>query len=1029
MTRDALGLRGRLRALSAQRSGLAVGLWGEPGIGKTHAAHELLRGAPCRTLGLHATLPLEALFASLPTPVRWPAWAQRTAERLRAGQEVSAEALQSSLAAHLAAITPFVLYLEDLHEAGPERLSLVQALAHAARRTGGLGLLVSSRTPPPAPLEAVKLERLSAPESRALLEAHVGAPLPVQAAEWIDRRAAGNPLFTVEYFRFLARQGALWNDGQLWHWRAPQGADTPLPTTVEALIELVLRGVALHRTPQDVLTARALLGPDLDANLWARVAGCDARTLQDARAQLARLGVLSGDEFVHPLYREVLLRHLPPPAVQVMALRALQEVQGEPRAVLELVGRANLPAGAALTWLLRAAATADRQGRRVEAARIRARASALAPPEQAAALALDAALVLRDVDVTEATRLAQRAAGYPAQAHEATWLLAETLAAQCRVSEAEEALRALPEEERRGPAWLTRLLMLRGSGQDHAGVLELLASPEVRAHLPPAAARTAAWTLAQAGRTAEADDLLADLEARSDARDPAARLQLRKAASLLAYARADFGRMEALEAEVLVLARQEGNLRLVDAALFNRALALEYLERYEERMACLEAALQVCLELGDQTAYVIAQTAYATTLCDFGQYGRAETLLLDARSALERTDDTVYRVDCEAQLSALYLAWRPAHGALLARRHAQTALQVARRLHSPRSVVQALHQAVASEVWDGDTAQALTLAAEAGALADEVNLPVTWMLARTARGRALAAAGQREAALAELRAGEAQAREVGASVTAHLVGLEIAALEGDGAGAARHRAYFASHGLQGGVQVAERLFPALRTPAPVSSAPVTLEVLGSMRLIRNGQVTPLRGQKRKHLLALLLEARLLGQDGCAGGALCEALFPGTDDMHATSALKALVFKVRDGLGADLISTTASGYALGRVTSDAEAFLDGGGTDLWRGPYLEDVPAAAQDGAQERLHEALLGRVRALLPAQSQEAARLGRLLLRADPLHPAALHLTCAALDALGHRTALTALYARATQDFAEVGEALPARWQDLPPP
>lgn len=42
-------LLAQLKALKLKREGLALGLWGEPGIGKSHTVRELLRGVPYRS--------------------------------------------------------------------------------------------------------------------------------------------------------------------------------------------------------------------------------------------------------------------------------------------------------------------------------------------------------------------------------------------------------------------------------------------------------------------------------------------------------------------------------------------------------------------------------------------------------------------------------------------------------------------------------------------------------------------------------------------------------------------------------------------------------------------------------------------------------------------------------------------------------------------------------------------------------------------------------------------------------------------
>lgn len=219
MTPEPVPLALRLRALTARRGGLAVGLWGEPGVGKTHTAQALLREAPCRSLSLHATAPLAELARGLPRPARLPLWSGRILDRLGVGEELEGAATMDALGAALTALAPFVLSLEDLHEADPEGQHRIAALASLVVRMRGVGLLVTSRTPPPEGCEPLRLRPLDRAGSDALLEAEAGAALPGEALAWIFGRAAGNPLFTLEYFRLLARQGHLWNGGQGWRWR------------------------------------------------------------------------------------------------------------------------------------------------------------------------------------------------------------------------------------------------------------------------------------------------------------------------------------------------------------------------------------------------------------------------------------------------------------------------------------------------------------------------------------------------------------------------------------------------------------------------------------------------------------------------------------------------------------------------------------------------------------------------------------------------------------------------------------------
>ncbi|MBB6015137.1 hypothetical protein [Deinococcus radiopugnans] len=58
----------RPQSLPTQRAGLALGLWGEAEIGKTHTAEEWLRDVPCRTAAVRADAPLVRPGRALPSP-------------------------------------------------------------------------------------------------------------------------------------------------------------------------------------------------------------------------------------------------------------------------------------------------------------------------------------------------------------------------------------------------------------------------------------------------------------------------------------------------------------------------------------------------------------------------------------------------------------------------------------------------------------------------------------------------------------------------------------------------------------------------------------------------------------------------------------------------------------------------------------------------------------------------------------------------------------------------------------------------
>lgn len=199
---------------------------------------------------------------------------------------------------------------------------------------------------------ALRLPPLDRTGSDALLETKAGADLPAEALAWLFEHAAGNPLFTLEFFRLLARQGSLWNDGHLWRWRAPR-RDT-MPITVETVIERALLDMAGTPVLESARSARALLGATVHEQRWAEVAGLTPTELAGAQAELERAGVFIQGEFIHPLYREVTLSHMLPARRQQLARRALEVYRGDPE---------------------RAAPAADMAGRTASAARILARAA------------------------------------------------------------------------------------------------------------------------------------------------------------------------------------------------------------------------------------------------------------------------------------------------------------------------------------------------------------------------------------------------------------------------------------------------------------------------------------------------------------------------------------------------------------------------------------------------------------------------------------------------------------------------------
>ena len=82
--------------LPSRRAGLSVGLWGEPGIGKTFTALAVLHEISFPHLSLHATMPAAGIARALPRPKNLPAWAERQLERMTHNEHLEPEALANT---------------------------------------------------------------------------------------------------------------------------------------------------------------------------------------------------------------------------------------------------------------------------------------------------------------------------------------------------------------------------------------------------------------------------------------------------------------------------------------------------------------------------------------------------------------------------------------------------------------------------------------------------------------------------------------------------------------------------------------------------------------------------------------------------------------------------------------------------------------------------------------------------------------------------------------------------------------------
>ncbi len=985
-----------------RRSGVAVALWGEAGCGKSRAAAAFLRELPCRTLVLPASASLQAVAAAV----------AGEAQRDGPARGTDASAI-ASLCAALSTLAPVVLHLDDLPGADGGGSSWVPRLAEVASRRPGVGVLVTARAPLGRPFRDLRLAPLSRDATAELLRGQVTGSLPRSAADWIHAEAAGNALFSLEYLRHLARDGFLWNDGRGWHWRRPP--DGFVPPTVRALVEEALAG-ARTEAERRVMAALALLPPPTGTSRLARVTGLARAELEATTASLASRGIACGGDLVHPLFRRLAVHGVDREVRRELATRAVRVLRDRPEAAAPLLDDADVAPDEALALLTEAAERCQdpsARGRHLAAAAVRAQG------ETRGELALRAARSLRYLDPDEAARLAGLALAAPRGSPDAALLLAELLVMQGRAADAEGAVDHLAEPDRR-PA----VLRLRALAGDHEGVLALwTAHQDLRGEAGLAALAAAA--MVEGGDLDAAERLVL---ARLHASDGDERAGLRTVLGRVRHLQGRFAEAADLLTAAVGALRGAGPSRELADALQGRAEVWQSLGDMRRKREDITEAVAIYGSLADPRSVAATSVKLGVLLLEEGEHAAAEEVLQASRDELERLGPAADLVECERMLCYLYRQRTLPYGADLARKYGGDALARARGLNSPKLLSNTLYEASYAESLAGFPRAGLELAEECVAACEAAGLRQTLVYALFARAYALERLGDEASAGRDLRRAAGEASALGLEMDAQTVGLELDRLEGDVASARRRRAWFAAHGQERRARMVDEYFPGAAPAEEPAQAPAPwrLEVLGAMRLRTPVGVTPVRGAKRRRLLALLLEARVAGRAEATRSRLLDELYPGKDERRAASSLKELVHGLRSGLSPGLVTTTANGYALGSCGSDAEEFLETLDTGLWRGHYQAGTDLELVGPVRETLHLRLRGRAEDLLGSRPGEAARVGRLLVEADPYDRRSLRVYLTALRRLSNHRTLARHYQAARAVLEEVGERLPERWQEF---
>jgi tetratricopeptide (TPR) repeat protein len=1008
-----------LKPVLSKHRGVALGVWGEAGIGKSHAVASVLKKLPCHSLSLHASTPLQSFVSQLTKPKKLAIWAGKTLERVQKGEGVETSNLVSAMAASLAGLAPFVLHVEDMHEANPERLAFLRDLAQTVRKLKGVALLVTSRHMPSEPFMAVKLEPLSHEDSDKLLESELKALLPKEGLEFIYSKAAGNPLFTLEYVRFLARAGHLWNDGKSWYWRKPE-KDT-LPAVVEVLLEQMImqaKTVPMHRY---VLESKALLPLDASDELWEKVARVTAQELHSALGELSTRGVFKGNGFAHPLVREVALKTLSSDRRQHLARRAINVLRDAPEQAALFIDDAKLENEEALELLRGAAFYLETTNKKIEAARYLEKALPYLEGEDKGQLALKVAQLFSKAGDDRAFALAELATAHLKDKVDAQKIIALSYALRGERDEMMVVFGQLSHHI--DDNFLLQCLFTTSAFDEIVKRLDSF----VLKDLTSSSVYFIAYSLMEKGDLITALNI-AEEQLNREGLTPSAKAELLDVCASVFHYQGKYQKADPIFSEIIELYKEESIAWDGFAnALRNRAINRLLMGQYREVLPDFLESLGLYAERGARIQYAQTLVMMSDVYFELAEYGKMETILTESLAIFERVKPQPFYAHALTNLTYLYS--KQEHNVMLALKYAQKALDISGQLESNLYESMVLIAASSADTLAGHLPCALERADKALVLACDAGLKELSLKAQFNKAQVLVALHQESEARKLFQTAMQEAAEAGTPFAVHRIGIELDRLNNDLESARTHMQWFEERGLMNGVNIAKRYFPELATedapPIILTSEDMPrLEVLGLMQISQHKKIEAVKGRKRQELVALLLDARLSGRTEVGRLELFDKLYSSEDELKATNNLKDLVYALRENLGANAIVTTANGYALGTLDSDAEQFLKTGDTNLWRSVYLEGLTVEGQETVSESLYLLLFEKARELLQTDPKETARLGRVLLEYDPYNRDYLTLCLQALRASNNHKSLTRSYTEARKRFVEVGETLPVSWR-----
>ncbi len=1014
----------RFKPILSKKTSVIVGLFGEPGIGKTHTAQAVLREIACRCLSIAASASGETILRALPQAQKLPSWAETQCEKVQRLESIPAKTLLETLIAVLTNLAPFVLHFEDLHTMTNEQRTQHTHLLQALGRVRGVGVFTTSRTQLASTGIQLNLEVLLPEEIQILLEQEFGTSLPSEAKDWIEHRSNGNPLFALEFLRYLTRQGCLWSDGSGWHWRVP--SNSFLPSSIQALIEERLARIGHDQALAAVFSSRVILPVEPFADFddtWCALSGLAFAEWTTQRRVLQEQKLLIGNVFAHPLFQEVALQQILPLEKERLARAAIRILKStQPDVAASFLDLAQLPNHEAAHLLGLAAAQAERLGKRTLQAQLQTQAVKLLPLDQQVEAAIRAGEALLKVG-RDPSAVADLAVSLMPNDLDAVWILVRSTYGTGQTPKGFAALSAMSSKQQATNRWKAMYFeTLVAAANYREAITYWQQNPDLHTVARASTLERVVIAFREMGQPEQGNVMLSQALGRSDLTQQE-RVGLLEQQANAAIMRGELKQAYKLLGELVIQAKHLEMLDSLTVFLYNRANIGRTLGHYVAAKESISQALQLITQVGHVVRGAWMQNILGMLQTDLGEYQAAETTLLEARDIHIRQNFPSAISSCAEALTRLYCIWDKPYSAFMARKYSNEAFFLDRKEQTPLSLTLGFLGCSEVELRFGSLVEALSLCNQAIDVVESKAVAPLEAAVSLLRGRIYKKIGDKKAALKDLQHALNIAQKMDAEVEINLILLHTFELQNDQPAFQNQLQYFQERQLHGHIQ--EFIGRETQVLAPPKHL-LYFQVLGNVNLLEQQTQIKYRGRKRLECLAYLLETRVAGRSEAATADITQALYPELTDVEGKSALKQLVYQLRAQLGADVVQSTAHGYALGAVSSDLEGFLETNDSSLWRGAYLAGFGSGWLHGVQETVLYALKNQVEILAESNPKEAARLATIWFEIEPYDLEALEFMVRAHQNAGQTSSLTKLYRAAREQLLEVGTQIPISEDDF---